>query len=156
MFIINNWASFPSGKDKIWWNIKNSYTFMTMIACKFFLCILCRYYTLQLVKIIIVGKWFDFLKKRPRPNFKVFNNKFRFQWRDQKSSYQLGLILRPFYDLLSLVLSYTCVKGLTVTNIIKKINLKPTWSKLEAETCFQRLSVNFYLAFYLFINSLNW
>ena len=47
---------------------------------------------------------FNFLKKRPGPNWKVFLYQIWTQWRDRKSSYQVRQNLALFYKLVALTL----------------------------------------------------
>ena len=46
-------------------------------------------------------------------------------------------------------------KGLGVCKVLKEIQFEEVWPKLEAKLCFQRLSANFYFAFYVFISCSN-
>ena len=46
---------------------------------------------------------------------------------------QLTQNLALFCSLVSLILSWNCVKSLISTNIVQKINLEGTWGELEAK-----------------------
>ena len=50
-----------------------------------------------------------------------------------------------FCSLVSLILSWKCVKSFTVTKIVPKIIFEGAWGKLEAESCFQRQSRTKYM-----------
>ena len=76
---------------------------------------------------------------------KAFNTKFRPQWKDRESSYQVRLILAPFCKLVSLILSYNCFKGLRVTKIVKQIRFEGFMGNLETRNCFQRHSFTKFL-----------
>ena len=87
---------------------------------------------------ILGGIYFIFLKNRRRPTWKAFNTKFGPQWKDRESSYQVRQILAFFCKLVALILDWNCLKGLTVTKIVKQIKFEGVWGELEAKSCFQR------------------
>ena len=53
--------------------------------------------------------------------------------------------LALFCNLVSLILSWKCVKSLIVTKIVSKRNFKGELGNLEAENCFQRQSWTKYI-----------
>ena len=69
----------------------------------------------------LAGICFIFLKDVLDYTWKAFNTKFRPQWKDRESSYQVRPILAPFCKLVSLILGYNCFKGLRLTKIVKQI-----------------------------------
>ena len=81
-----------------------------------------------------------FLENCPDQTRRFFITKFGPHWKDWKSSYQVGKILSLSRNLIALILAWNCVKGLTVTKIVKKINFERVWGELRAKSCFQRQS----------------
>ena len=78
-----------------------------------------------------------FLENCPDQTRRFFITKFGPHWKDWKSSYQVGKILSLSRNLIALILAWNCVKGLTVTKIVKQINFEEVWGELEAKSCFQ-------------------
>ena len=56
------------------------------------------------ISYILAVNYFIFLTKRPRPNVKSFQSKFRPQGKDGESSYQVRQILQFFCKLVALIL----------------------------------------------------
>ena len=77
-------------------------------------------------------------KKRPKTNFKSktksFNSRFWTQWKDWKSSYQVGQTLAHLWNLIALISSQNCVKSFRVITIFKEIKFEGVWGKLETKT----------------------
>ena len=71
--------------------------------------------------------YFIFLKIVLKQAWKYFNTKFRPQWKDLQSSYQVRIILALFCNLIALILGENCVEGLRVTKIVKEIKFQRVW-----------------------------
>ena len=130
---------FTCGGRKIWSTIKKSQNIMNMIVSKIFFFFYMSLLTGLIVKTIIFWLEFtiSFLKK-------VLNSKFGPQWKYRKSSYKVRQMLALICNLVVLILSSNCAKGLRVTKIVKQIKFEAVWGKLEASNCFQRQSFTKY------------
>ena len=62
-----------------------------------------------------------------------------------KVAIQVRQNLALFSCLISLTLSWKCVKNLILTKIVLQIKFEGEWGKLEAENCFQRESWTKYM-----------
>ena len=86
----------------------------------------------------------SFQKKFLKQTWKSFSTKFRHQWKGRKSSYKVKQILKTFYNLIALILSQNCLKGLRVTKIVQEIKFEEVSGELEAKACFHGLSFTKY------------
>ena len=113
-----------------------------------FLLLLMSLLTALIVKnsYILTGIYFIFQKKHRRLNLKSFQcqiwTSVKRLWKHLSSKRQ---ILELFCILVALILGWNCVKGLRVTNIVKKINWEEVWGELEAKNCLQREPFTKYL-----------
>ena len=78
---------------------------------------------------------------------KSLNTKFGPQWKNRKSSYQVGEILALFCKLIAVILGLNCVKGLTVTKIFKKIKFEGVLGELESKKVSRDCLQNFVALF---------
>ena len=85
-----------------------------------------------------------FLKNVLKQTLNSFYNKFKPQWKDLKSSYQVRSILVPFYNSDALILGLNSVKGLRVTKTVKEITFEGVWGELESKSGFQKQSFTKY------------
>ena len=81
----------------------------------------CLYQQLKLLKTVIF--WVAYFGQ----TWKTSNIKFRPQFKDRKSSYQVKKILELFCKLGALMLGKNCVQGSRVAKIAKQINFKGVW-----------------------------
>ena len=80
---------------------------------------------------ILAGIYFTFLKIGV--TWKAFNTKFRPQWKDWESSYQVRQILVLFCKLVSLILGWNCVRVLELQKLSNKSNLKGSGDSSKQE-----------------------
>ena len=78
--------------------------------------------------------YFIFLKRRPRPNLKVFQYQIWTLSKDWERSNQVRPLLAILCQLVSLILTKKCVIGLRVTQIVK---FEGVWGVLDARISFQ-------------------
>ena len=94
---------------------------------------------------ILAGIYFIFRKNVLDQTWMTSNVKFRLQWKDWESSCQVRQISLLFSKLVALISNWNCVKGPTVTKILKQIKSEVAWGKVEARNLFQRQSFTKYL-----------
>ena len=131
MFISNNRSSFHS-----WWNeslvkdqkivwkyyekncLQNFYfLFMSLLAAKFIK-----------KSHMYTRVYFIFLKNILKQTWKSFNTKSWPRWKDGKSSKWVRQLLASFSNLIALILSENCAKGLSHTKIISSIKFEGVWT----------------------------
>ena len=102
---------------------------MFVVVCKIFFCFLSL-----LTAPAIFSRNLLYLSKKNvlDQTWKSLDTKFGSQWEDWKSSYQVRQNLALFCNLVALILDWNCVKGLIVTDFVKK---KANWRGLERVRC---------------------
>ena len=102
---------------------------MFVVVCKIFFCFLSL-----LTAPAIFSRNLLYLSKKNvlDQTWKSLDTKFGSQWEDWKSSYQVRQNLALFCNLVALILDRNCVKGLIVTDFVKK---KSNWRGLERVRC---------------------
>ena len=86
-----------------------------------------------------------FSKKLSKTNLKNLNKKFWLQWEQGLISYLVWKILAHFCNLIALIFSWNCLKGVRVTDIVIEYKFQEVWRKLETKICFERQLFTKYL-----------
>ena len=78
----------------------------------------------------ILGRiYFIFLKNVLKETGNTFNTKFRLQWKDWKSSFQVREILALSWNSISLTTRQNSVRSLGATKMVKEIKFEEFWGK---------------------------
>ena len=90
--------AFTGGEKKVSHNIEKSQNIMKLVACRIFFCFYMFLLTNNFVKNshIEATIFLFFLKSVPNKNRNFLHTKFRRQWKDRKSSYQVREALPSF------------------------------------------------------------
>ena len=104
---------------------------------------------------ILAETYFIFLKNVLDHTWKDFRYRLRNSVKRSVKLYPVKQNLALFRNLVALILNWNYVKSLIVTKIFQNFMFGGHWGELDGKIYFQRLSANFYFAFYVFSNSSN-
>ena len=147
MFITSNHASFH-----LWWK-QNLVKYQKV--SKYYVCdrlqnfvLLSMFLLTALIvknSLILAGFYFIFLKPSWTKLESLWIPNLDLSEKIGKVVIEVRQNLALFRNLVSLILSWNCVKRLIVTKLVQKINFEGTWGKLKAKNCFQRQSWTKYM-----------